>query len=488
MFQTVGHNCLDQLALAMDLPLYRRVLQGTSKNINRDYIKTDEDEVEDLYELLLRVRDEMGVTGVSVGAILSDYQRVRVEDVCRRLGMTSLAYLYRRDAEELLEEMIGAGMECILIKVACMGLDQKHLGKTLGEMENYMKTKCIMNCCGEGGEYESFTLDCPLFKKRLKIVSSNVVMHDNAAFAPVCYLQLETELVHKDVPELATQDDLLRLKGIPPYISQDFVSCSDDGLEEDLIPQHLDLRNSSLEQSENEEGWFEVRNIAGVGTSPREAVENAFNHLKVLLEERNRSLKDLVRVSMYIADMNDYAEMNREYVTNFGLNPPVRVCVAVGRDCLGEGVHLMLTVRGSSKETSCLHIQGISHWAPANIGPYSQGVVCGEVIHVSGQIGLIPGNMTLAEGALRQAKLALRHTDRVIQAMMNNTGIHNSVQAVCYVTDAKAASAASIAWKEDSGSSVALKIWKVAQLPRGAAVEWEVVAAAEDQTLPIFTK
>ena len=44
--------------------------------------------------------------------------------------MTSLAYLYRRDAEELLEEMIGAGMECVLIKVACMGLDQKHLGKT----------------------------------------------------------------------------------------------------------------------------------------------------------------------------------------------------------------------------------------------------------------------------------------------------------------------------------------------------------------------
>merc|ERR1719203_2102313 len=287
MFQTVGHNCLDQLALAMDLPLYRRVLQGTSKNINRDYIKTDEDEVEDLYELLLRVRDEMGVTGVSVGAILSDYQRVRVEDVCRRLGMTSLAYLYRRDAEELLEEMIGAGMECIL------------------------------NCCGEGGEYESFTLDCPLFKKRLKIVSSNVVMHDNAAFAPVCYLQLETELVHKDVPEDATQDDLLRLKGIPPYVSQDFVTCSDDGLEEALVPQHLDLRNSPLERTENEEGWFEVRNVAGVGSSPREAVENAFNHLKVLLEERNRSLKDLVRVSMYIADMNDYAEMNREYVTNF---------------------------------------------------------------------------------------------------------------------------------------------------------------------------
>jgi len=357
MFQTVGHNCLDQMALAMDLPLYRRDLEGSSVNINRDYTKTELDEVEDLYELLLRVRDELGVTGVSVGAILSDYQRVRVEDVCRRLGLTSLAYLYRREAEELLSEMIGAGMECVLIKVACMGLDQKHLGKTLAEMENYMKTKCIMNCCGEGGEYESFTLDCPLFKKKLKIVSSNVVMHDNAAFAPVCYLQMETELVEKDLPKDATQMELLDLAGIPKYIMKDFITCSDDGLEETLIPDDLDLRNVSLEQSCNDEGWFEIRNIAGKGTSPKEAIKDAFKQLKTLLKDsEDRSLTDLVRVSMYIADMQDYAEMNSEYVTNFSLNPPVRVCVAVGRDNLPDGVEVMLTVRGITKAGFILDI------------------------------------------------------------------------------------------------------------------------------------
>ena len=26
-----------------------------------------------------------------------------------------------------------------------------------------------LNVCGEGGEYETFTLDCPLFKKRLEL-------------------------------------------------------------------------------------------------------------------------------------------------------------------------------------------------------------------------------------------------------------------------------------------------------------------------------
>ena len=42
-------------------------------------------------------------------------------------------------------------------------------------------------------------------------------------------------------------------------------------------------------------------------------------------------------------------------------------------------------------ERRCLHVQGISQWAPANIGPYSQGYLASSSLHVSGQIGLIPG-------------------------------------------------------------------------------------------------
>lgn len=54
---------------------------------------------------------------------------------CRRLGLISLAYLWQRDQRELLSEMIEAGMEAILIKVAGIGLTTIHLGKTLQEMQ-----------------------------------------------------------------------------------------------------------------------------------------------------------------------------------------------------------------------------------------------------------------------------------------------------------------------------------------------------------------
>ena len=54
---------------------------------------------------------------------------------CRRLGLTVLAYLWHREQDELLQEMIGVGLVAVVIKVAGIGLTEKHLGKTLAEMQ-----------------------------------------------------------------------------------------------------------------------------------------------------------------------------------------------------------------------------------------------------------------------------------------------------------------------------------------------------------------
>ena len=66
-------------------------------------------------------------------------QKNRVENICDRLGMTSLAYLWERNQPDLLQEMINSEIHAILIKVACLGLKpDKHLGKTLTEMKPYL--------------------------------------------------------------------------------------------------------------------------------------------------------------------------------------------------------------------------------------------------------------------------------------------------------------------------------------------------------------
>lgn len=56
MYQTVGHQAIELYAEAMNLPLYRRTIEGTAVSMGRNYVPSEEDEVEDLYQLLLHVK------------------------------------------------------------------------------------------------------------------------------------------------------------------------------------------------------------------------------------------------------------------------------------------------------------------------------------------------------------------------------------------------------------------------------------------------
>ena len=85
MFQTVGHDVIEYYSQCLDVPLYRQPILGKSTNQNLEYLVTENDEIEDLYKLLSKIVDaHPEIEGVS-GAILSHYQRTRVENVCDRL-------------------------------------------------------------------------------------------------------------------------------------------------------------------------------------------------------------------------------------------------------------------------------------------------------------------------------------------------------------------------------------------------------------------
>lgn len=90
-----------------------------------------------------------------------------------------------------------------------------------------------------------------------------------------------------------------------------------------------------------------------------------------ILEKRNYSCSSLASVCLYIRDMADYVRINEIYGRYFGLNPPVRVCVQspIQSYALIEAVAFL-----NPPQKRVMHIQSISHWAPANIGPYSQCV------------------------------------------------------------------------------------------------------------------
>ncbi|KAI6241276.1 Diphthine--ammonia ligase [Aphelenchoides fujianensis] len=206
MYQSVGSEGIKAFAAALELPLYRKEIAGTPKNIAAEYKYEPEDEVEDLYYLLNTVKlQNPDIEGVSVGAILSSYQKDRVENVCRRLGLTPLCYLWQKDQLELYDDMIHAGIDAIIIKVAAAGLTSKHLGMTLKEARDSLleaNKKFSLNICGEGGEYETYVIDSPLHESRVSVDLCEAVLHSDNNVAPVAFLRLsKVTLVSKPKEE-----------------------------------------------------------------------------------------------------------------------------------------------------------------------------------------------------------------------------------------------------------------------------------------------
>jgi len=81
----VGQDGIAFIADAMQLPLYRHTIHGSAVDQSIDYTSHGSqqgDETEDLFQLLSKVvLSQPEVDAVSVGAILSNYQRTRVEHV-----------------------------------------------------------------------------------------------------------------------------------------------------------------------------------------------------------------------------------------------------------------------------------------------------------------------------------------------------------------------------------------------------------------------
>lgn len=91
--------------------------------------------------------------------------------------------------------MIKDGMDSVLIKTCAYGLDDKDLLKSIKELQpklEKLKKDTQINVCGEGGEYESLTLDCPLYVKKIVIKDYDVIFHSVDIFTKVCYAVIKS--------------------------------------------------------------------------------------------------------------------------------------------------------------------------------------------------------------------------------------------------------------------------------------------------------
>ena len=109
--------------------------------------------------------------------------------------------------------------------------------------------------------------------------------------------------------------------------------------------------------------------------------------------------------------------------------------------------------------------------APAAIGPYSPGIQAGNMVFLSGQLGIDPATGKMPEGVEAQAKQSLAN----VEALLTAAGV---VKTTVYLADiADFAAVNEIYASKFEAPFPARSAFQVAALPAGGLVEIEVVAA-----------
>lgn len=502
MYQSIGTKAIPALAEALDLPLYTRETSAKACVTSLAYAPTSvDDEVEDLYLLLQDVKEaHPDVSAVCAGALWSDYQRLRVESAASRAGLLSLAYLWRRDQTELLDEMVSAGVHAVLVKVAAVGLNESHLGQSLAQMKPVLKRledAYGVHVCGEGGEYESLVLSLPTFSKDLVLGNDvSVVCHVDDPVAPVYYLSIPRMAFKKD--EVASQSDTCavakRLPPVPPIpeplrpLEGDFVPDKRGEIpESDVMNGEPPSRYSPDEVSVSSRcvsGYIHAvahaPDVLQAANALRDTIRELRPSLECATEREEEPLADILFVWLYVETLSGeaYAAANSKYVSVFGVSactpPPARACV--GMRGFGSRVTLEALARpGRRKDplTKTLHVQSVSEWAPPCIGPYAQTVCDAGVAHVCGVLPLHAPTVSipLGLGVRAQARGCMYNMGRTLDATSAG-GLSRLALLVAYVT---AEEAAAVVEEEVRnwvrGPDPLVAIVPVDSLPKAALVE-----------------
>ncbi len=158
MFHSINQELTTVQAEKMKVPLELLYINGDK-----------EVEVEELKHKLAELKDKYAFEGVVTGAIASNYQKSRINRICEELGLKCVNPLWGIDGVSYLRELIANNFKVLIISVSADGLDKNFLGRNIDESLIKVFEKLLIHPTGEGGEYESFVVDCPIFSGSVNV-------------------------------------------------------------------------------------------------------------------------------------------------------------------------------------------------------------------------------------------------------------------------------------------------------------------------------
>ena len=112
--------------------------------------------------------------------------------------------------------------------------------------------------------------------------------------------------------------------------------------------------------------------------------------------------------------------------------------------------------------------------APGAIGPYSQGMVCGNLVFCSGQIPVNPVTGQIPEGISAQAEQSCKNVSAVLSA--GGSGLERVVKTTCFLADMSYFADFNKVYAEYFTGKPARSCCAVKELPKGVLCEIEAIA------------
>lgn len=173
MFHTPSILKVKKQAEIMSVPLIIQKTKGEK-----------EIELKDLKKAIKLAKNKYEIECVVTGAVESVYQKSRIENICKNLDLKCFNPLWKKDQNELLLELIKNKFKILITGVSAYPLDKSWLGREINnKFIQEIKTlyqKYKINPAGEGGEFETFVLNCPLFSREIKIIDKNISGNKNS--------------------------------------------------------------------------------------------------------------------------------------------------------------------------------------------------------------------------------------------------------------------------------------------------------------------
>ncbi|MCQ9205716.1 MAG: diphthine--ammonia ligase [Omnitrophica bacterium] len=165
-FHGIANDFLALQAEQIGLPLFQKEVSAGMKDYEKNF-----------KEAVSKFKSE-GIERAVFGDIYINGYSNWVERVCQELEIEAIEPLWGQDTEDLFKEFIDYGFKAIVVSCRSELFPKEFIGRCLDkDILDELKRRKICPC-GENGEFHTFVVDGPIFKKKIEITQSQAIFKE----------------------------------------------------------------------------------------------------------------------------------------------------------------------------------------------------------------------------------------------------------------------------------------------------------------------